>query len=357
MNNNLFFNNNSKFTPDYHNIVKAAKNEKPNRIPIYEHSVSTSIIEKITGKRFASLFEGDYSDKKEYFRHFNQFFPYMGYDTVSWECCISSVMPGSGSLGGHKEGVIQSRKDFDAYPWDSIPDLYFSFYNDSIKAFGETLPEGVKGIGGAGNGVFECVQDITGFENLCYIKADDEELYKDLFKKTGDIISIIWSRFLKEYGDFFCVCRFGDDLGYKSSTLLTADDIRELVIPQYQRIINLIHAEGKPFLLHSCGCIFDVMEDLIAAGIDAKHSNEDVISPYSRWIDDYGSRIGNFGGIDTDVLCDSSSIDLVSYTTDIFKLCEAKGRGAAIGSGNSIPDYISTDRYCQALETLNNLRL
>ncbi|MDR1030283.1 MAG: hypothetical protein LBL76_05370 [Treponema sp.] len=47
---------------------------------------------------------------------------------------------------------------------------------------------------------------------------------------------------------------------------------------------------GKPFLLHSCGCIFKVMDDLIAARIDAKHSNEDAIAPYGR-------RIGNFGGL------------------------------------------------------------
>jgi uroporphyrinogen decarboxylase len=265
-------------------------------------------------------------------------------------------MPGSGSLGGHKEGVIQSRKDFDEYPWDSIPDLYFERYGDYFRAFGETLPEGVKGIGGVGNGVFECVQDITGFENLCYIKADDEELYRLLFEKVGTMLAAIWTRFLKEFGSLYCVCRFGDDLGYKSNTLLDAEDIRRLVVPQYQRIISIIHGAGKPFLLHSCGCIFNVMEDLIACGIDAKHSNEDVISPYSRWIDEYGDRIGNFGGLDTDALCDSSSLDLAAYTTAVYRLCEKKGRGAAIGSGNSIPDYVSPERYHRMLDTVRRLR-
>jgi len=344
------------FIPDYRNIVKAARNEKSDRIPFYEHSISTLIMEKIQGKRFADLVEGNYSDKKEFFRHHNQFFQDMGYDTVSWECCAGPIMPGSGSLGGHKQGVIQSRKDFDNYPWDSIPDFYFKSNGDMFKAFGETLPEGVKGIGGVGNGIFECVQDITGFENLCYIKADDEELYRGLFEKVGDMLFTIWTMFLREYGDLFCVCRFGDDLGLKTSTLLSDKEIRELIIPQYRRIISIIHKEGKPFLLHSCGCIFNIMDDLIAAGIDAKHSNEDVISPYSRWIDDYGSRIGNFGGLDTDVLCDSSQAALVPYTTGIFRLCETKGRGVAIGSGNSIPDYVSPDRYCQMLDTVRKLR-
>jgi uroporphyrinogen decarboxylase len=167
----------------------------------------------------------------------------------------------------------------------------------------------------------------------------------------------IWERFLREFGDIYCVCRFGDDLGYKSNTLLSAEDIRKLIIPQYRRIVDLVHTRGKPFLLHSCGCIFDVMDDIISdSKIDAKHSNEDVIAPYSQWINNYGDRIGNFGGLDTDVLCDSNFVDVVSYTTNVYRLCERKGRGVAIGSGKSIPDYVSPVRYGQMLDTVRRLR-
>jgi uroporphyrinogen decarboxylase len=337
-------------------VVNAALNQKTDHVPLYEHIISPFIMERITGKTFAALADGDYRDKVEFFRYYCDFFRDVGYDTVSWECTTGAAMPGSGSLGGHKEGVIKTRKDFDVYPWDEIPDLYFERYRDYFRALGETLPPGMKAIGGVGNGVFECVQDITGFQELCYIKADDEDLYRDLFVNVGTMLYRIWDRFLEEFGDLFCVCRFGDDLGYRSNTLLNADDVREHVIPRYKPIIDLVHKAGKPFLLHSCGCIFNVMDDLIAAGIDAKHSNEDAIAPYSRWIDDYGRRIGNFGGLDTDVLCPSSSVDVVSYTTGIFRLIEAKGRGAAIGSGNSIPDYVDPGRYCLMLETVRGLR-
>lgn len=341
---------------DYRNIVNAALNQPTSRIPLYEHIISPNIMERITGKTFATLADGDYGDKLEFFRHYCGFFQDMGYDTVSWECSASAVMPGSGALGGHIEGVIKTRKDFDSYPWDEIPDTYFKRNHDYFRALGETLPPGMKGIGGVGNGVFECVQDITGFEALCYIRADDKELYRDLFVNVGAMLYNIWERFLKEFGDLFCVCRMGDDLGYRSNTLLSAEDIKEHIIPRYKPIIGLVHKADKPFLFHSCGCIFTVMDDLIAAGIDAKHSNEDAIAPYSRWIDSYGRRIGNFGGLDTDVLCPSSSADVVSYTTAIFRLLEAKDRGAAIGSGNSIPAYVDPSRYCLMLDTVHRLR-
>ena len=113
----------------------------------------------------------------------------------------------------------------------------------------------------------------------------------------------IWKEFLRRYGDLFAVCRFGDDLGYRTGTLVSPKLIRQLIMPQYRPIIDLIQGKGKPFLWHSCGCIFQVMEDVIALGIDAKHSNEDAIAPFEDWIERYGERIGLLGGIDVDLLC------------------------------------------------------
>ena len=78
--------------------------------------------------------------------------------------------------------------------------------------------------------------------------VDDPELYRDMFFKIGESNLKIWNRFLKEYGDIYCVCRFGDDLGFKSNTLIPTDDIRTLIIPQYKKIIDAVHSAGKPFL-------------------------------------------------------------------------------------------------------------
>lgn len=345
------------FEPNYMNIVNAALNKKSDRIPLYEHNISPSFMERMTGDKFSHLFNGSYEDKVEFFKKYNQFQVDMGYDAITFECCTGGVLPGSGALGGHKKGVIQSREDFDKYPWEEIPNYFFEEYSDHFKALRVTMPKGMKAIGGVGNGIFECVQDLVGFEDLCYIKVDDEELYADMFKAVGDVLCKIWERFLKEFGDIYCVCRFGDDLGFKSATLLQEDDVKEFIIPQYKRIIEIIHSYDKPFLLHSCGCIFNVMEDIISiAGIDAKHSNEDAISPYVKWLDDYGDRIGNFGGLDTDALCDLNECDIVEYTTHVYEVCKAKGHGVAIGSGNSIPDYVSIPRYTKAIETLRKLR-
>jgi len=336
---------NKDFVPDYTNIVDAAYNRPAKRMPIYDHLIGQSIMETILNNKFVELAAGNDSERREYYKNFCKFFKTLGYDTVIYEASASSIMPGSGALGSHKDGIIITREDFENYPWDEIPALYFEKYAEHFKFLGEAMPAGMKATGGVGNGVFECVQDIVGYIDLCYIKEDDRDLYSDLFTKVGDMLVAIWSRFLKSYGDIYCVCRFGDDLGFKSNTLLPHDDVRKLIIPQYKRIVELVHSYNKPFLLHSCGQIFDVMDDIVkVAKIDAKHSNEDVIAPFSTWVERYGDKIGNFGGIDTDVICSDDEKYVKEYTLNVIRSAEGHG-GFAIGSGNSVPDYVSVTGY------------
>ncbi len=344
------------FAPDYRNLLNAARNVESARLPLYEHIIGDGIIEKILNVQISGLLSGSYRDKLEYMTHYCEFFRKMGYDTVSFEMCAGPVYPGSGLLGGHGiPPAIEDRADYERYPWDEIPDDYFRAYSDIFAALREAMPEGMKAVGGVGNGIFECVQDIIGFENLCYLRSDDEELYSDLFEKVGQTNLKIWKRFMKEFGDIYCVCRFGDDLGYKSNTMLPADDIRTHIIPQYKKIIDLIHSYNKPFLLHSCGQIFNVMDDIIEAGIDAKHSNEDQIATFDVWVKKYGDKIGNFGGIDTDAVCRLTKPEMQDYITEMVSKCKGHG-GFAFGSGNSIPDYVPVEGYLNMNEIVRELR-
>ncbi len=344
------------FQPDYRHILLSAQNIETSRLPLYEHLISTDIMEKILDKQFSDLYRGDLTDKKSYFTQYCRFFSVMGYDTVSFENCIGSVLPGGGALGNHADPVIKTRQDFERYPWDEISDMYFSKYAKDFEALRIVMPDGMKAIGGPGNGIFECVQELTGYTGLCYISADDPELYADLFKKVGDTNLAIWERFMKEYGDIYCVMRFGDDLGHKTSTLISSEDIKSHIIPQYKRIIDVVHSYNKPFLLHSCGCIFNIMDDLIGtAGINAKHSNEDQIAPFPLWVEKYGEQIGNFGGIDTDAVCRLDKETMTEYIKEVIHRCKGNG-GFAFGSGNSIPDYVPLENYIHMVETVRLYR-
>lgn len=344
------------FEPDYQNIVDCAYNKIPKRIPLYEHIVSPAVMEQLLGVKFAHLQNGTREEQDVFFQNYCRFFREYGYDTVSFERTIGSIMPKGGCLrDSRRPAPITCPEDFEKYPWDAIPDLFFDAYGPQFEVLRRNMPEGMKAIGGPGYGIFECVQNVVGYTNLCYLAMDEPELYAALFQKVGDTNLKVWERFLEEFGDIYCVCRFGDDLGFKSSTLLSAEDIRTHIIPQYKRIIDAVHRAGKPFLLHSCGCIFNVMEDLIAAGIDAKHSNEDQIAPFPVWVEKYGDRIGNFGGIDTDAVCRLEENGLRDYILPVLDRCIGHG-GFAFGSGNSIPEYVPAEHYAAMIRIVREYR-
>ena len=194
---------------NYQYFVQAMNNEKPARMPIYEHHIDAPFIEKATGEELCALLEGTTAEKKLFFNRYIQFWRDHGYDIVSFERGIPLSMPGSGSLRGHVPGVIQNREDFENYPWDKIPDWFFEKNAEHFELLAELMPKDMRAVGGPGFGVFETVEDITGYMNLCYISADDPELYADLFAAVGDVFRRIWTRFASTYASAYCVFRMG----------------------------------------------------------------------------------------------------------------------------------------------------
>jgi uroporphyrinogen decarboxylase len=345
------------FQPDYNNILDAALNRRPKRLPLYEHIISPVIMGKIMDNDFAMLETNSASDLKEFFRYYCEFFKEMTYDTVSYEVTIVDVMPAAGqAILGKVPGPIQSRKDFDSTNWQALVDKYIKHADKRFTVLGNALPEGMKAIGGIGNGVFEISEELVGLEHLAYMQVDDPELFSDIYKKIGEIMLDIWHWFLKKHGSNYVVCRFGDDLGYKSGTLTSPAVIKKHILPQYKPIINLIRQSGYPFLWHSCGCIFEIMDDVIELGINAKHSNEDSISPFDKWIELYSDRIGLFGGIDVDLLCQRNPAEIEQIVYEDGRRYRANAHGFALGSGNSIPDYVPVDGYLAMVEAIKKIR-
>ena len=344
------------FQPDYRHFAAVMRNERPARLPIYEHIITPEVMEEILGERFAEALDGQAEDLGDYFEPYCRFFREMTYDTVSFEVCITPMLPDHGAINGGRPGPIQSRDDFERFPWQEIPRIYWDYASPRFDALVAALPEGMKAVGGVGNGLFEISEDLVGLEWLPFMQVDDPPLYADLFARIGDLMLDIWRTFLSRYADAFVACRFGDDLGHKSSLLTNPSTVRDHIVPQYRRVIETAREAGRPFLWHSCGCIFEVMEDVIALGIGAKHSNEDAIAPFSKWISAYGDRIALLGGFDMDFLCRCSPEEVREQVYEQGRSFRNQAKGYALGSGNSIPDYVPVDNYMAMIEGARDIR-
>jgi hypothetical protein len=343
------------FQPDYRQIEMVLHNKRPDRLPLYEHHIDTPFIEKVLGKTIS--IEGNKSaDYEEYYRQIIGFWRDMTYDAFDYEAAICEVFPGHGAIMGGMKGPIQTRDDFNNYPFDDIPKIFWETYTPHLEAIRKVMPPGMKAFGGCGYGIFESSEDLVGYEYLAVLSYLDPDLFRDLFNRIGDLYEELWSEMIRKYSDLFVFYRMGDDLGFSNATLLEPDTIRHHIIPQYKRIINLAHNDNKKFLLHSCGNIFEIMEDIINVGIDAKHSNEDGIAPFEEWITRYNDRIGLFGGIDVNTIC------LKPYD-EVYKIVLEKGtryremsKGYGLGSGNSIADYVPVEGFMAMVDAAKHIR-
>ena len=141
----------------------------------------------------------------------------------------------------------------------------------------------------------------------------------------------------------------GDDLGFNTGTLISPQLLRKYVFPWHKKIADLAHSYELPMILHSCGNLESVMDDLIDyVGIDAKHSFEDKILPVTDAKKKYGKRVAILGGVDVNVLCTENEAVIRRYIADILKLCVPNG-GYALGTGNSVANYIPIKKYLAML--------
>jgi uroporphyrinogen decarboxylase len=111
----------------------------------------------------------------------------------------------------------------------------------------------------------------------------------------------------------------------------------------------MTHEAGRLYLLHSCGKLDDIMEDLIGTvRIDAKHSFEDtiesVVDAKARW----GDRIALLGGIDMDFLCRADEAEVRARVRLTLDRCGT--RGYCLGTGNSVANYLPVDNYLAMLD-------
>ena len=91
------------------------------------------------------------------------------------------------------------------------------------------------------------------------------DLYAALYYKIGDLMATLWAEFPGATVNCHLPLRRRLELQDQHTDL--AQDHSRAHHP-VARVISLIRGAGKPFLWHSCGKIFAIMDDVIALGIN-----------------------------------------------------------------------------------------
>jgi uroporphyrinogen decarboxylase len=324
-----------KRKPEFKNLLAVIEGGSPARPTLFEFFMNDPLYEFLLGQK-----ELAYGNIKEYYMQRAMAYEIAGYDyiTVLASDLVfnSNDRHGKETISLNEASAINDRKSFDAFEW---PDAKAYDYS-RLDYIGIRLTEGMKIIPYGPGGVLENVVSLMGYDNLCYALYDDPVLVSDMFDKVGSTLVDYYK--LVSYRDDVGAVISNDDWGFNTQPMISEPHLREYVIPWHKEIVKVIHDAGKPAILHSCGNLENVMDDIIEIGYQAKHSYEDNIEPVEKFYPRYKDRIAVLGGIDLDFVCRSAPDEVYRRSRNMV---ESAASGYALGSGNSIPEYVPIENY------------
>jgi uroporphyrinogen decarboxylase len=138
---------------------------------------------------------------------------------------------------------------------------------------------------------------LTGYESICLQLYDDPDFVAALAGMAADFSIAAATRMAVAGVDGLVV---SEDLGSSTGGLLAPAQFRELFKPALGAIIRHIKELGLPVLLHSCGCIYNYIDDAVELGIDALHPLQRTAGmDLARVKAQYGDRLCLVGNIDS----------------------------------------------------------
>jgi uroporphyrinogen decarboxylase len=343
--------------PDFQRLRRVLLRQgEPDRLPFVELFADREIMEAVIGEPIPVALPHQRKLRELALRRALRFWYETGYDYITVQAVLdlpqqrlladdTAPLPrAKRSWITTSSGAINTWEDFETYPWPRPQDV--DYFN--LEFVARHLPDGMGMIFLGPGGQLENIMWLMGYVPFALALKDNPALVQAVAQRVGELLVSIFATAAEMPG--VGALWLGDDMGFKTSTMISPADLRQYVFPWQKELARIAHARGLPFLLHSCGNLSPVMDELIDdVGIDAKHSFEDVIMPVAEAKRRYGDRIAVLGGIDVDLLCRATEEEARAHTRRVIEAC-APGGGWALGSGNSVANYIPVANYLAMLD-------
>jgi len=92
---------------------------------------------------------------------------------------------------------------------------------------------------------------------------------------------------------------FGDDWGQQSGLQMSPRVWREFILPVLRRMYGFVRRAGKYVLIHSCGDVDELFDDLIDAGVNCFNPFQPEVMDVFSLLERYRGRLAFHGGLST----------------------------------------------------------
>jgi len=237
------------------------------------------------------------------------------------------------SLKKHVQSEILTESEIKVF-LDSV-NLYHSVQEEYFKdiAFFWALPY----TGGFISGLYGGI----GMEQYAYIAAEDTELSAELMnyrlEKAVKVIEHI-PEDKTPFGIFV-----GDDIAYKTGLLVNPSLLEKGYYANMKRFCDAAHKKGIYVMFHSDGCLNEVLDGLVDAGIDFLNPFETMANMDVKTVHTKYPKIIIAGGIDVSQLLPFGSPGDVERAVK-QAIEDAEGK-ILVGSSTEVNDKVPLENY------------
>ncbi len=324
-------------------LLEALYGEEPDIVPLFEIEINKPVVKEILGR--------DPNGAMDFYEVYSKF----GLDGINfWDIPVPVKYldaksfiddwariwkTSTNDVTYYVNGAINSIEDFEKF---SPPNPYDYSRLDRLHKVISNNKNQLAVVGGIHDG-YEIPSQMRGVSNFLIDLYRNPSFVKKLIEASVNF-NIELAKAMIDIGVDAIIS--GDDYAYKQGPMMSPKHFRELIAPGLKKIVDAVHKKGIPFIKHTDGYIYPIMEDLISAGIDALHPIEPRANMSLKDVKDkYGEVICIIGNVDVTYVLPFGTIE---ETVNEVKRCigeAASGGGYILSSSNSIHNAVKVDNF------------
>ncbi len=337
----------------YERMMTALRREEPDRVPMFELIINEPVIKALypdltleskvqRGSQGIYQIQADFIERED----LDAIVIFEDARVTKWvdedhyvdEWGITWQVPDTG-IPYVVEHPIQSEADLDSYT-PPIPDTDYRFdtLREAVRRF-----KGEKALIFLGHDAFEYSHYLRGLENLLMDYVFDPDFAKRLARMVMEYKRRVLELAADEGAD---VLLTGDDYAHRHAPIMSPTHFREFVLPYFQEAVDVAKNKGVPFMKHTDGNLWPIIDDIVNTGLEALDPLEPVAGmDIGKVKEQYGDRIALAGNVDCGELLSRGTPEEVVEAVKETIAKASPGGGHILASSNSIHPAVNPKNY------------
>lgn len=208
-------------------------------------------------------------------------------------------------------------------------------------------------------GPFEQSLWMRGWEDFLSDLINEPYLAEALMDKILEVDIGLWDVFLEAVGDLVDIVCQGDDIAMQTGPIISPQLFHERVFKYHKQLYDFIKSKTKAKIFHhSCGGVYKLIPDLIAAGIDILNPIQTSAADMDpvRLKKEFGNDLTFWGALDVQQILPFGTPQEI--TDEVKRLVEILGKdgGYIFAPGHNIQALVPAENIKAMLDAITSFR-